>query len=145
MRAHRYTPEYADLPLQHKYQNAAHKTYPNADSMFVVQQPDCSYVVPHKVAQAIPLICVGVDVRHAAAQTGLQLHGVPTEQVHDGGPRNAGKDWPCVVADCGAPRRIRHAREAVSRFDGHVCKGQHDAREHVDDNLLVDARDLPRA
>ena len=42
--------------------------------------------MPHEVAEAIPRVGVGINVRHAATQTGLELDGVPAEQVHDGGP-----------------------------------------------------------
>lgn len=91
------------------------------------------------------MVGVGVDVRHAAAQAGLQLGRMPLEEVHDRRPGDAGKHRPGVVADGRAIRRHGDARKSVSGLDGQPRQRKHDARKYVDDNLLVDARDLARA
>ena len=90
------------------------------------------------------MIRVGVDIRHATAQARLQLGGVVLEELHDGGPRHAGEDGPGVVANGVTPHRFRHAGEADPGLDRQPRECEHHAREHVDHDLLVDARDLAR-
>lgn len=101
--------------------------------------------MPDKIPQPIPRVRLRVDVRHAAPQAGLQLGGVPPKEVHDGGPRDAGEDGPRVEADGGAVARLRHHGQAVAAgLHGQPRQRQHDAREDVDDDLLVHARDAAR-
>lgn len=100
------------------------------------------FVVPHQCSQGIPVVAVLVDIRHAAAQAGLQVLWVVAEQGHDGAPGHRGKDGPGVVADLGAKGLVGHDGEAGALLDGQAGEGQRDAGKDVDDNLLVDRRDL---
>lgn len=72
---------------------------------------------------------------------------MPPEQVHDGGPREAGEDGPGVVPHLVAGSRAREDGQAgcVAGLHGQLGQGQHHARKHVDDDLLADARDLAGA
>lgn len=58
--------------------------------------------MPDQRPQGIPVVAILVNVRHAAAQTRLQLVGVVLEEQHDGAPGNGGKGGPGVVVDLGA-------------------------------------------
>lgn len=101
--------------------------------------------MPQKSLQPIPRIRIGIDIRHATPQTRLQLGGMPLEQVHNRRPRDAGKHGPGVVADGGAGAGVGDGRQALAGLHGQAGQRQHHARKHVDDDLLVDARDLARA
>ena len=98
--------------------------------------------MPQKVPQPFPRIRVSVDVHHTAAQTRLQLRIVVLKQVHDARPRHRGKNGPRVMADAGAVVGLGNARQAVPGLDGQARECQYHARKDVDDDLLVDARDL---
>ena len=64
------------------------------------------------------------------------------EQVHDGGPRQARKRGPGVVANDGAAAGLRHdGQEARVGLDGQARRRQYCPREHVDNDLLADGRD----
>lgn len=67
------------------------------------------------------------------------------EEVHDHAPGDGGEDGPGVVGDGGRGRGPRHEGQAVAGLHGEAREGEHDAREDVDDDLLVHARDLARA
>jgi len=104
--------------------------------------------VPYKVPQRVPLAALDVDVVHAAAQAGLQVLGVVAEQIHDHGPRDGSEDGPGVVGDAAGEGLARDHRQAGAGRDGYPGEGEDDAGEDVDDDLLVDRRDLaavPRA
>lgn len=100
--------------------------------------------MPDEIPQAIPVVRLLVDVGHAAAEGGLQVVGVVAEEVHDGGPAGGGEDGPGVVRYAGGHLLARHEGEARTPLglDGEPGEREHHAREHVDDDLLVDARDL---
>lgn len=105
----------------------------------------CLFVVPDEISQPIPVITLCVDVVHATPQTRLQVLGVVAEQPHDHAPAETGKDGPGIVAH-GAANIVpcRHDGQAKGAvfLDRQLGQGQGDAREDVNDNLLVDARDL---
>lgn len=103
------------------------------------------FVVPHQRPQRIPVIAVLVDICHAATQAGLQILWMVTEQGHDRTPGHRGKDRPGIVADLGAEGLVRDDGEAGALLDGEAGEGQRDAGKDVDDNLLVDRRDLAAA
>lgn len=100
--------------------------------------------MPYEVAERIPLVTLLVDVAHAAAQTGLQLLAVVAEEVHNKSPAGGGEDGPGVVADGRGPPGLGDEGQAVAGLDGDAGEGEDDAREDVDDDLLVDGRDLAR-
>lgn len=58
--------------------------------------------MPDEIAESIPRVGVGVDVRHARTQTGLQLGGMPVEEVHNHRPRYTCEHGPSVMANSGA-------------------------------------------
>lgn len=106
------------------------------------------------------MVALRVDVAHAAPQARLQVLGVVPEQVHDHAPADAREDGPGVVAhgradglpgDHGQRERVGLVAVVVvvapgdgGGLDGQPRQGQDDAREDVDDDLLVDAGDLAR-
>lgn len=98
--------------------------------------------MPHQGPQRIPAVAVLVDISHAASQTRLQILRVVLEQQHDHAPRQRRKRGPGVVGDLRVQRLARHDGQAVAGLDGDARQGQSDAGEDVDDNLLVDGRDL---
>ena len=98
--------------------------------------------MPDQGPQRIPAVAVLVDISHAAPQTRLQILRVVLEQQHHHAPRQRRKRGPGVVGDLRVQRLARHDGKAVAGLDGDACQGQGDAGEDVDDNLLVDGRDL---
>lgn len=102
--------------------------------------------MPQKVLHPVPAVRVAVDISHAAAQAGLELGGVPAEQVHDGGPRETSEDGPGMVADDSAAGGFRDEGkgQAAARLHGQARQRQRHTRKHVDDDLLVHARNATR-
>lgn len=98
--------------------------------------------MPHQGPQRIPAVAVLVNISHTAPQTRLQILRVVLEQQHDHAPRQRRKRGPGVVGDLRVQRLARHDGQAVAGLDGDARQGQGDAGEDVDDNLLVDGRDL---
>lgn len=88
------------------------------------------------------MIAVLVNVRHAAPQARLQVLGVVLEQQHDQPPRQRRERGPGVVADLRVQRLGGDDGQAVAGLDGDAREGEGDAGEDVDDDLLVDGRDL---
>jgi len=62
--------------------------------------------------------------------------------VHDRTPRNAREYRPGIITDCRTPFGLRDTWKTGSGLDGKARQRQHDARKHIDDDLLADARDL---
>lgn len=98
--------------------------------------------MPHQSPQRVPAVAVLVDISHAAPQTRLQILRVVLKQQHDHAPRQGRKRGPGVVGDLRVQRLARHDGKAVAGLDGDARQGQGDAGEDVDDNLLVNGRDL---
>lgn len=101
--------------------------------------------MPQQRSQIRELIAVLVDILHAPPQTRLQLLRVVPEQQHDHGPRQAGEGGPRVVADLAAQGLVGDDGEADAGLDGEARKGEGDAGEDVDDDLLVDGGDAAGA
>lgn len=100
------------------------------------------FVVPKKGAERVPLVALLVNVAHAAAETGLELLGVVPEEVHDKCPTCRREDGPGIVGDGLGARRLGDDGQAVAGLDGDASQGEHHAGKDVDDDLLVDRRDL---
>jgi hypothetical protein len=90
------------------------------------------------------VVALYIYVVHAAAQAGLQLSRMPAEQPHNHTPTRRGEDGPGVVADGARVCGLRDDWEAVARLDGEARHRQHDAREDIDDDLLVYGADATR-
>lgn len=105
------------------------------------------FVMPDEVPQSVPLVTLSIDITHTTPQAGLQILGVVPEQPHDHAPADAGEDGPGVVAHAGAEGLPRDQGEGEGGplLDAQAGEGEDDAGKDVNDNLLVDARDLARA
>lgn len=103
------------------------------------------FVMPDEIPKAVPVVGLVVDVAHAGAQAGLEVVRVVAEEVHDHAPGDGGEDGPGVPRDQGRGALARDPREALPRLHGEPGQGQDDAREDVDYDLLVHARDLARS
>lgn len=107
--------------------------------------PTSLFVVPEERPQRVPVVAVPVDVDHAAPQAGLQLLRVVAEEQHDRGPAERRERGPGVVVDARVQGLRGHEGEADAGLDGEAREGQDDPGEDVDDDLLVDRRDLARS
>lgn len=111
------------------------------------------------------MLALLVQIRHTAPQARLQEVGIPSEEPHDHAPADARKHGPRVLLRAPAPRGgtvlaeqvLEHAGPAAAARgrvagleadgrvrallgrDGQLREAEADAREDVDDNLLVDA------
>jgi len=100
------------------------------------------FVMPDEVAQRVPLTALLVNVRHTATQAGLQIGRVMAEEVHDHSPARTSEDGPGIVADLSREVLAADEGQALARGDGEAGEGQDDTRKNVDNDLLVDTRDL---
>lgn len=100
--------------------------------------------MPDEIPQAIPVVGLLVDISHAATERRLQVVGVVTEEMHDGRPGRRREHGPGVIRYRTGHVLARHQRQARAALGlyGEPGERQDDAREDVDDDLLVDARDL---
>jgi hypothetical protein len=104
-----------------------------------------SLVVPDQRPQRVPAVAVLIDVHHAAAQAVLQVLRVVAEEQHDHAPGERSKGRPGVVANLGAQWLARDYGEADARLDGETGESENNTSEDVDDNLLLDSRDVAGA
>lgn len=105
------------------------------------------FVVPGKIPQPIPMVTLRINVVHTTPQTGLQILRVVLEQPHHHSPTNTRKNRPSIVTHLARKRFPRHDRQRKRTALPHRQLGQcqHHARKDINDNLLIDARDLARA
>lgn len=104
------------------------------------------FIMPDEVAQAIPVVGLLVDIRHAVPERRLQVVGVVAEEVHDGSPGGGREDGPRVVRDGRGDGLARQEGQAAAvGLHGEAREGQDDPCEHVYHDLLAHARDLAAA
>jgi len=53
-------------------------------------------IVNEEIPEGIPVVGIDINVLHTAPQTRLNTLRLPSEDVHDKRPTEAGKDWPCI-------------------------------------------------